>query len=176
MKSTEREDIEKLIRFLLHDGIRSDCLRKLCDAICQADSFGSNKWGVSYEPTKVRLLIGSFIAFTIEKGGIWLALDADISGKEQGVLKKAEDEGCWRWDTEGYPEYRKVPSRNGYYDPTKATSGAWDVIKGLHFRFLEKVANKYRALLQTSRHCNKLEVLNYLREEMKCSLPEPKYD
>lgn len=183
MAKTERENIERIMEEFLPDkDIRRECLKRLCAAIQHAATLGSNKWGVGYERDRrkqIKLLVGSFIVFTIEKHRtgktvLWLALDADRSLKENTVLNT---DLSWKWDEEdGYPAYSKVPSRNGSCDPGEVSPETWQVIEECHFRFLDNVAQKYKALQKRSQYCHAPEVLGYLQTEAGCSLPEPMYD
>lgn len=78
----------------------------------------------------VRLFAGRLIVLTLHGHEAWLATvpseESDLS-----VLPS------WRWDTESYPEYRRIPSRNGYYAPARDLGADWPAIRERHFAYLE---------------------------------------
>jgi len=146
------------------------------EAINHANSLGSNKWGVQCiaEEEKVRLLVGSFIVLTIGKGRLWFALDEELLKPEEKVLS-LEHSDQWQWDKDDYPAYRKVLSRNGYYNPSQNNFDLWNKIKGSHFEFITKVANRYSWLLIKSQYKHQPALLLYLRQELKQFVPDPNY-
>jgi len=72
-------EIEKIISDLLPDKNRQrNYLEILCEIIRYADSFGSEKWGLSVKGDGIRLKIGSLITTTIHEDSIWIALDKEL--------------------------------------------------------------------------------------------------
>lgn len=168
--------VEQIVHSLLPDNkIREISLLAFRDAVLQADIYGSNKWGVYCLQDRIRLLVGSFIVFTIGQDGLWLALDGEMletSRDKSQVLESLQD---WQWDTHDYPEYFKVPSKNGYYAPSENHSQAWPVVRDLHFEFIRKVALRYKSLRKDSQQKHMPVLLEYLRNELEQHFPEPRY-
>lgn len=177
MENIGTHKIEKIIASLLPDRvIRQKCLVAFSEAIRQANQYGKGKWGVHYEKDAVRLLVGNIIVCTIHKNVVWLALDQEqlnIFNEKSHLLEVSDS---WQWDTDDYPKYSQVPSKNGYYKPTKDEMNIWPVIKDFHFEFIRKVAGKYQQLKKTSQSKYKPEVLIYLRRELGQPIPRPSYD
>jgi 5-methylcytosine-specific restriction protein A len=155
---------------------RKLCLKMFAEAINQANSRGSDKWGTYYRPDKVRLLVGNLIVFTIESECVWLALDKQLlesSEKYQHLLKESNS---WQWDKVDYPAYSQVPSKNGYFIPSEDHLEIWPVIRSLHFEFIDKVATKYEQLKKTSQAKHNSAVVSYLRNELGQLVPAPVYE
>lgn len=106
----------------------------LLETINLADSFGSNKWGIYYMKDRIRFLVGNLIVFTISNRGIWLALDKEKLENDQFYLNS----GQWKCDSEDYPEYSVIPSKNGFYSPSKNLT-LWSLLKKYHFDYIRKV-------------------------------------
>lgn len=152
-------------------------LSVLLDSINQANSWGSQKWGihcVSAEE-KIRLLVGSFIVLTIGKGRIWMALDDNLL-RSKDVLLKLSTSVHWQWDNDDYPEYKKIPSKNGYYSPQNSGFEFWQEIKALHFEFINKAAKRNSCLLVPSQSKHQPAILTYVERELRQYVPKPCYD
>jgi len=140
----------------------------------EANKHGANKWGAYYINDRVRLLVGSLIVLTIHKQGVWVTLDQQHLEKsqEQRHLELSPD---WHWDTGEYSEYIAVPSKNGYYTPSKDLQ-LWSVLRELHFAFIGRVAKKYEQLKVSSQAKHMPDLLTYLRYELKQYVPAPIYE
>lgn len=163
------------IRLLVpNDERRKRYLEIFLEAVEQADSHGSNKWGVNYGDKGVRLLMGNLIVCTIHKNGIWLALDKQSLGQtETSVLSNSE---LWQWDIGNYSEYKPVPSVNGYYNPFNEGADIWPTIQKLHFTYLKKVAKNYEWLNVKSQRKHSDALLKYLQHELgQKNIPIPCY-
>ncbi len=156
--------------------IRRIALEMFLEAVKHANTYGSDKWGVYYETDRVRLLVGVFIVFTIHRGRLWLALDKSLLEEAAGKRKALEKTASWQWDTEDYPEYFLVPSKNGFYVPGPDHAEIWPIIRELHFKFIENAAKKYNQLRKSSQPKHNPALLAYLRAELGQSVPEPNYD
>ena len=160
-----------------NDENRKICLSLFLEALIKANSFGSNKWGAYYQSDGIgiRLLVGSLIVFTIHEGEVWLALDKQLLIE----LKAKQDllDNClnWRWDTGRWSEYKPVPSRNGYYLPSKDDLQIWPIIRDLHFAYIQKVAQKYEWLKISSQHKHAPDLISYMRIELNKDIPNPNY-
>lgn len=112
----------------------------------EANKHGADKWGTYYIDDRVRLLVGSLIVLTIHKQGMWVTLDQQQLEKSQELKHSLKLSPDWQRDTGEYSEYSAVPSKNGYYIPSKDPQ-LWSVVlRGLHFAFIRRVANKYGQL------------------------------
>lgn len=156
---------------------RKICLSLFLEALLKSNSFGNNKWGAySHSSVGVRLLVGNLIVLTIEKSGIWLALDRQLlneSKAQQDLLKNCTS---WRWDTGRYSEYKPVPSKNGYYLPCEDNLQIWPDIRELHFAYIQKVAHKYEWLNTRSQNKHSPDLLSYMRIELQKDIPNPHYE
>lgn len=168
--------IEKTISSLLPDEeYRKVCLSLFAEAIEKANSYGGEKWGVHHLSDKIRLLIGNIILFTIHKNGLWLSLDKQLLSEmkdKQGLLEQST---AWRWDGDGYPEYSKVPSRNGHYFPSRTDLDIWPIIREFHFGYIQKVTEKYDHLRIDSQRKHAPAVLQYLEEQLQKEIPKPNF-
>lgn len=164
-----------VVSILPNPRTRNICLTLLCKTINQANMLGNAKWGTHYDKNNVRLLVGSLIVFTIEKGCIWLALDLPSLEASENKLALLQSTTSWQWDTDDYPNYIKVPSKNGYYTPSDDHPEIWPVVEELHFEFIKKAAAKYEQLRSDSQTKHSPELLAYLRHELGQDVPEPTY-
>ncbi len=173
--SVPQDEVAHIVhRLLPQKEQKTLCLEMLAESINRANSWGSNKWGVHCKSNIIRLLVGNLIVFTIEKGGVWLALDKialETSEEADYLLQTTE----WQWDENDYPMYKQVPSRNGYYKPSENHSKIWPIIRSLHFEFVDKVANKYQELKTTSQTKHSSILISYLRRELGQVVAEPIY-
>lgn len=173
--------IESEITLLIPDRkVRRLHLTIFVESLTEAHSHGANKWGVYYiaDVDRLRLLVGSIIVLTVQKQGLWMALDHGLlqeAIEEQNMLNASNN---WRWDTDDYPEYTRIPSKNGYYTPSPSEGypQIWSTIRRLHFAYVGKVANKFSQLREDSQQRHMPEVLVYLRQELNRYVPEPVYD
>ncbi|KKG07815.1 HNH endonuclease [Methanosarcina sp. 2.H.A.1B.4] len=154
---------------------RKVCLSLFLQSINQANSYGSNKWGVHYRRDGIRLLVGSLIVFTIHKNGIWLALDKQLLNERKDTRESLGINKLWQWDDGKWSEYKAVPSMNGYYTPSSENLEIWPIIRDFHFEYVKKVANKYEWLNIKSQSKSTPELLTYLEKELGQSIPVPKY-
>ncbi len=167
-----RESVQKI---LSDSKIRKNCLKILAANIKHADEAGSHKWCTHLKSNKIRLLVGSIIACTIQENEIWIPLDQKSLEEYQEIKELLNSSEYWRWDTEEYPEYKKVPSKNGYYRPNDDLK-IWDKIRPLHFQFIQKVAYKFDHLLTSSQKNHEPTLLEYIDNELDQTLPKPDID
>ncbi|MCC6608035.1 MAG: hypothetical protein IT327_32825 [Anaerolineae bacterium] len=178
---TSKIEIESEITLLIPDReVRRLYLSVFVESLTEAHSHGANKWGVYYivDANRLRLLVGSIIVLTVHKQGLWMALDHELlqkSKEEQNMLNLSNN---WRWDTDDYPEYTRIPSINGYYMPSPSGDylQIWPTIRQHHFAYVGKVAKKFSQLREDSQQRHMPEVLVYLRQELNRYVPEPVYD
>ena len=144
----------------------------LLEVINLADSFGSTKWGIYYQQDRIRFLIGNLIVFTISNRGIWIALDKERLKKDNISFEEFKQ---WKWDSDDYPEYSVIPSKNGFYNPSEQLR-VWSILKKYHFDYIKKAAQKYERLNIRSQEKHSSQFLNYLRDFLNCNVPEPNYN
>ncbi len=142
----------------------------LQESINFANFCGSDKWGVYYQRDRIQFLVGNLIVFTISDNKIWLALDKENLSKSLNDQKNLLNSERWEREKSYYPEYKVVPSINGYYDPSE-NSELWLLIRKYHFIYIEKVSNKYKQLKIRSQKKNSSDFLAYLRVFLKCYVP-----
>lgn len=166
-------EVESTVNLIIPDkNKRKLYFKLLLESINLAESFGSNKWGIYYQQDRIRFLVGNLIVFTISNRGIWIALDKEKLKKDQVSLGELEQ---WRWDIDDYPEYSAIPSKNGFYNPSENLK-VWSLLKKYHFDYIKKAAQKYEWLNIRSQKKHSSELLNYLRDFLKCDIPEPNYN
>jgi len=163
--------IEKIINDLLSDKEKQrNYLDILCEIIKYADSFGSEKWGLSIKSDGIRIKIGNLITTTIHENSIWIALDKElIENNTEKINKMLESD----WDFGEWAEYSVVKTRNYFY--RDISKDKWEKIKHLHFGTIEKASKKYYQLRTDSQKDNSIELLNYLKREIAPDLPIPIY-
>jgi 5-methylcytosine-specific restriction protein A len=168
--------IEEVVSSLLPDDeYRKICLSLFAQSLIKANSYGRNKWGVYYRSEGIRLLVGGIIVFTIHKDGIWLSLDRRLLNEAIDQRRLLDETRAWQWDKNDYPEYKRVPSRNGYYTPSADDAEIWSVIRNFHFEHIKNVAEKYPELISPSQRTYDPALLVYLRKELGQAIPEPDY-
>lgn len=180
MVPSDMDKLERDMALLIPDvEVRKLHLSVFLESLIEANTYGANKWGVYYisDADRLRLLVGSIIVMTLQKYGIWMALDQELlqsSKAEQGFLNLSED---WHWDTNDYPEYTRIPSKNGYYTPSPSQDSLqiWSEIRQFHFAYIGKVATKFSQLREDSQRKHMPQVLAYLRQELGQYVPEPIY-
>lgn len=176
MTNPKTDRVEEIIKFLLpNEKSRKVCLSLFLQSLNEANSYGSNKWGVHYRRNDIRLLVGNLIVFTIHKNRIWLALDKQLLNEKQDNRESLEKNKLWQWDDSKWSEYKVIPSMNGYYTPSIENLGIWPIIRDFHFEYIKKAANKYEWLNIKSQSKNAPELLTYLSKELGQNIPTPKY-
>jgi hypothetical protein len=159
--------IEKIISDLLPDKKKQRVyLDILCEIIKYADTFGSEKWGVSIKSDGIRIKIGNLITASIHENSIWLALDKELIENSTAQLNEILEPD---WDSGDWAEYSAIKTRNYFY--RDYSKDKWEKIKQLHFGTIEKASKKYFQLRTDSQKENSYELLDYLKKD----LPFPKY-
>jgi len=102
--------IENIINDLLPDREKQRIyLEILCEVIKYADSFGSEKWGLSVKNDGIRIKVGSLITTTIHENSIWIALDKELIENNTAQINKLLESD---WDSGEWSEYSAVKTRN----------------------------------------------------------------
>ncbi|MEG3057297.1 MAG: HNH endonuclease signature motif containing protein [Methanoculleus sp.] len=176
MKKLDRNQIERTISsFLPDEEYRKVCLSLFVDSLLEANSYGSKKWGAYCYSGGVRLLVGSLIVFTIHRKGLWLALDKQLLDEKKDERRQLEASESWSWGRGEWSEYKKIPSRNGYYMPSKDSQDIWSTIRVFHFEYIRKAAEKYGWLMISSQGNHSPELIAYICSELEQSIPSPNY-
>ncbi|MFM6355085.1 MAG: hypothetical protein ACKPH7_10555, partial [Planktothrix sp.] len=151
----------------------------LLDSIKHCHNCGSDKWAIYYKPDqyKIRVIVGNLIVLSIEKRGIWLALDCEILEENKEYQDYLEKIDTWTWDNHDYPSYSQVPSKNGYYNPSENYDYIkdWNIIKIFYFSFIKKACAKYSKINQKSKLNHQPEIIQYLCNCLKIFVPQPGY-
>ena len=171
-------EIENAMTSLLPDvRVRKLCLSVFLESLIEANKYGANKWGVYYhtDEDRLRLLVGSVIVLTIHEQGVWMALDKQFLQETRKELELSKFPEDWHWDTGRWAEYRRVPSKNGFYTPSDNHLHIWPVIRRLHFAYINKVATKFSQLREDSQRRHMPQVLAYLRQALNQDVPDPIY-
>lgn len=162
--------IEKhIIKLLPDEKKRNLYLDIFKEIILYANSFGTEKWGVHCKPRIIRLLIGNLIVASIHKNCLWLPLDSEsLESMAPDQLKELEND----WDTGEWATYDSINSKNIYYSDDDLEK--WKIIKPLHFKSIENASQKYTTLKEASRKNISYELIDYLNQLFKSSIPKPK--
>lgn len=167
---------ERIVTALIPDvSFRERCLSVFLDAMIEANTYGANKWGAYAHNKGVRLVIGNLIVMTIHKHGIWMALDQQCLDESQARRDHIEQSPDWRWETASYDVYIPVPSKNGYYTPSRDLQ-LWSRLRALHFPYIGRVAKKYGQLNVRSQAKHMPDLLAYLRDALQRYVPTPVYE
>ncbi len=110
---------------------------------------------VHLDSKHLRLLAGRLIVLTMERDRLWIS-----TGPSHSSILSALP--SWRWDVEDYPEYRRVPSRNGYYSQDFDSGDDWPAIWQAHRAYLDEVLAGGVAPDPRSRKHHEDELMAYL--------------
>ena len=160
---------------------RTLCLRwlsRLADHIRSAQEYVPGNWIVRLHPHSnqdgICLIVGDLVPFKITRGKIWMALDQEQLDETFRGTVSLNSEQSWQWDKD-YPVYKYVPSRNGYYLPNADPSEKLlPVIWKLNAAFIKRIGDHRRRLRHRSRAAYQPAVLEFLRQELKQPIPEPR--
>lgn len=163
---------DEVERILPHKTIRKKQLSNLADSLNYIHSHHPFMWLTHVLRNRIRLLVGRLIVLTLKDDHVWLATDATA---ESGHLSNL---ASWEWDTggcpDGYPEYKRPPSRNGYYHPSKDRDRDWQHIRRLHFDYLDRLMVKKRAFDPRSVAKHEPNLATYISEAIGCSVADSK--
>jgi 5-methylcytosine-specific restriction protein A len=158
---------------------RQTYLSLLVDSIVEANVYSRDNWAVTCEGRVVRLHVGHYIVFTLEKDQVWLALDLELLHSEVRRGPTLSDLESWGWtpytDFLEYSDLRgnKITT-NGYYVASAAHETVWPEIRRLHFESLYKTHHVRRIDSRTPpKHAP--GVLMYLRHQLQRWIPDPLY-
>ena len=173
-------EIRQLFKILYPEqNVRERCLSLLAESIKNAHDHAPDEWVVVVPSNRVevRLTVGHLVTFAPGRGKIWMALDLqqlEIIGRYRDILDK---ERSWQWKIKDYQFFKLVLSRNEYYLPDADPSAKLlPIIWELNSTFVKRIGELKRKLRPWSRAAYQPAVLEFLRQELKQSIPEPKTD
>jgi hypothetical protein len=111
---------------------------------------------VRFHGRHLRLFAGRLIVMTLEAGRVWLSTDSEGHQPDWPRLRS------WQWDAKSYPEYTRVPSRNGYYSPESDLENDWPLIRAKHFAYIDKVLESGPAPDPRTIQKHEPDVINYI--------------
>ncbi len=156
--------------------LRLRCLSLFAESIKHAHSHAPDNWVVVVpsNQSRIRLTVGHLVPFTLERGKVWMALDLEaLEELPQAMMLLNEAQG-WQWQTGLYSEYKPVPSRNGYYFPDADPSEKlFPTVWELNCAYVKRIGILKYKLHPQSRRAYQPAILEFLRQELKCSLLEP---
>ena len=161
--------------------LRLRCLSLLAETIRSAHHYAPDEWIVRYHPHRqiegFRLMVGNLAIFDIERKRIWIALDREMLEAKPQYEKLLKNEEGWQWKNGDRSSLKKAQSRNGYYildkDPSEKL---FSVVSKLNSAVIERIGSQNYKLAQRSRDKYQPAVLEFLRQELKQEIPEPKTD
>ena len=169
---TAMKSVQEIIETLLPDSTKREAyLTIFADAIVEANIHGGDKWAVHLLDDRVRLIVGHNIICTIIDGRIWLALDQSLFPTAKIDLNQTKE---WEWDQREYPEYSSIGSTNGYYTSSSQHTNIWVEIRRLLNEAIYQAAHRRKMDPRTPDKHNP-EVLQYLRDELGKTIPDPAY-
>ena len=180
MATKSLSEIKQLFEKLFPERtLRLRWLSLLADHIRSAQAYVPDNWIVRLHPHPNRdgicLIVGDLVPFKITRGKIWMALDQEQLDETFRGTVSLNSEQSWRWETKDCPVYKYVPSRNGYYFPNADPSEKLlPVIWKLNAAFIKRIGDRKRQLRPRSREAYQPTVLEFLHQELKQPIPEPK--
>lgn len=170
-------EIRQLVEKIFPDHtLRLRCLSLFAESIKHAHCHAPDKWIVRCHPQKntkgICLLVGSRTVLKVLKEKIWIALDQkqlEENVRQAMILNKS---GSWQPD-KGYTT--PFLTKNGYYffyeDPSEELL---PVVRKLNFAFAKRMGKSKSPLRLDSRTNYQPAVLEFLRQELKQPIPEPR--
>lgn len=169
---------DKVHQVLPDHEARKECLSIFAETIVLADSYGSKKWGVRSVRHRgrpmIRLHVGQLIVSTLVKNEIWLPLDGDALSGDSQSKRRLDQAQAWRWDEE-FPQYKPLPSNNGYLSIAEDFHDTRSVAVPLHHEFIKRMSKKYDHLDPRTQRGHSHAVVRYIAEELNIDLPTPGY-
>lgn len=139
----------------------------------------------------IRLTVAHYYVCTIDKNGIWLALDnAFLLNNEnnESYLPSTSQLNTWGWkidklviQKDAYPTYKDRSmktnfSANGYYSVGENHSEAWKHIRKLFLSLIYKAIYHGQEMDKRSPETHSSGFLKYIRNQFGIALPDPLYD
>ncbi|MBN1934879.1 MAG: hypothetical protein JW934_09450 [Anaerolineae bacterium] len=191
MNPDSERDAQNIFETLCPDkNLRSIYIEIIADGIIEANRYNRELWSVNMTDDAVRLTVAHYYVCTIDKNGIWLALDNDFLRKndqDKVYLPTLAELAQWGWqmddcDTqeEAYPTYKDRTkhrdfSANGYYSIGKSYQEAWKHIRKLFLSLIYRAIYYGQDMDKRSpeKHCSGF--VKYIRNQFAISVPDPLY-
>ncbi len=154
-------------------------LSMLVDSIVEANLQTGGNWAVQCQRNDIRLTVGHYYIFVIDRNGIWLALDRDLIDTTN-CLTELENAG-WVHD-ERYgsykDKYQNIFSVNGYYVSQSGYLMGWSSvsISQLHFAFINSIITVGQSMDSRTPNTHSPGVVQYLRNTLGRTVPDPTYE
>ncbi|HWP24080.1 MAG TPA: DUF3883 domain-containing protein [Candidatus Binatia bacterium] len=158
---------QKLDKLLPDPNRRRLLLQYFEEALSQAERVAPNKWSVHGLYGGLTLVVGKLIVLSTEKGRLWAALDAELLSGRADLANVLQRSASWKWDNENCPEYRLIPSKNGYFDPGENAAQTWPAVRKLLFAFISRSADRVDALPRRSRKVHDPSLVEAIRRDLK---------
>jgi hypothetical protein len=178
---------KKLIESILPEThVRGIGLSILADGIVESNFHRRENWAVTNnDPDSIWFQVGHYAALTLERNGIWLALDKQlIEIPLTDIAFLSKNEFGWSPDRKGLFQFKdkhkpgKPISINGYYVPVsyKSHIEIWPFMRRLFFEFIFKANYIGQPMLTPTKKLHNSCILAYLRNELGKNIPDPLYD
>lgn len=158
--------IDELVALLLpNSDSRRICLEYFADCVKQAHRQTPANWGVTVLDDRIRLNVGSVVAFTLEKQKIWLAAD-ELSQAQRTQLS-------WRATFTPEHDYNSMEPVTTLYVPQEHVTPVRAILQEKQFAFLDRAAET--KMRQPSKDVHSTEFVEYLGRFLGRDIPQPAY-
>lgn len=178
MSTRSLSEIRKLFeeKLLINPHSRERYLSFLAESIENAHVHAPDEWIIRYHPQRdtygIHLRVGIVTPFAIEREKIWMALDQEqLDANLHSYLEAKES---WNWKHGERSHFIRAQSCNGFYLPDKDPQGKlWSVVRELNSAVFSRIGGLKYKLARNSREEYQPAVLEFLRQELKQTVPEP---
>ena len=172
-EATEQIDIQEvrnLIERLLPD---HDCqqhiLNYLADIILAANDIGTNRWAVTLSKYRVRLNVGSYVAYEINSSGAMLAMERSLI--EPAYLSHLQELPGWEPWT-----YKSYPTSVTCIIPCDQFAVLLPMMRPANLNFVQTAAGQISQIRAQVRAAHEESVIDYLRITLGRDIPDPEYN
>jgi hypothetical protein len=181
-------EIQKIVEEAVSQAdARRAYLSIFADACVEADITNGGNWAVTDASDAIRLQVGHYVVFTIQKQRAWLALDRRLidTRREVEVDFSKPFEDMWVADTGknpgDYPQYldkyNEPFSINGsyYFRDKEAHQKIWPHLRRLHFELFYQISHCGQPIQSPTKNNHNPAILDFLYTELSRSIPNPRY-
>lgn len=173
--------------------LRATYVSIIADGIIEANRYNRSLWNLNMSDNEIRLTVTHYYVCTINRKGIWLALDDEFfreNEHNQKYLPTIHQLNEWGWEkdsddkeiqSDGHPTYKDRSKRrdfsvNGYYSVGENHLEAWKYIRHLFLNLIYKAIYYGQDMDDRSpeKHCSGF--LKYVRNQFGIEVPDPFYD
>lgn len=188
MKRDSEQDAQKIMETICPSlALRSIYISIIAEGIIEANRYKRSSWCLNMDDKGIRLTVNHYYVCTIDKVGIWLALDDDFFHdnehfqKHLPTIRQLSD---WGWEIDesnGYPNYKDKSrindfSVNGYYTVGENHQVAWKHIRLLFLRLIYKAIYYGQNMDKNTPAKHSSGFLKYARNQFGIEVPDPLYD